>query len=191
MDTSHVGTLASARETHRAVVSLLADAARRSSFRPETDVRWNPEDHGIYWVLFSNAGTWAEPLDGWVELCIADRDDWTSQRRGVPAIGAGIALDEAYYEEVRSSRLKAWRQALGAGGVEVQVFDRYVRVWSTKYFSELPRREQPAHLASWLDETMAFLARHDPGLTGPAEPGGGERSGEPLGRRSHGLRGLD
>lgn len=164
MDAVHIAALAAARDTHRAVVSLLAEAASLASVKPESDVRWNKEDHGIYWVLFANTGTWAEPLDGWVELCVADRDDWSPRRFGVPSVGAGIALGEEYYEVVRSVRLRDWRESLAAGGVEVQVFDHYVRVWSTKYLTDLPDGDQAQYLATWLDETMAFLAEHDPGL---------------------------
>lgn len=190
MDATHIATLAAARDTHRAVISLLAEAAALSAFRPESDVRWNPEDHGIYWVLFSNAGTWAEPLDGWVELCIADRDDWSGKRLGVPAVGAGIALGDEYYEVVRSVRLKAWRERLAKGGVEVQVFDHYVRVWSTRYLTDLPDSDQAQDLATWLDEVMAFLADNDPGLASLAQSGGSQRGHEPVGGRSQGERGL-
>jgi hypothetical protein len=190
VDGKHIAALGAARDTHREVLALLSDTARLSALRPETDVRWNPEDHGIYWILFAVDGTWAEPLDGWIELCLADRDDWSAKRRGVPAVGAGIALSDEYYEQVRSARLKDWRRDLAAGGVEVGVFDRYVRLWSTRSLTDLPRYDQSRYLAAWLDDTVAFLGRHAPELAGLAQPDGRQRSREPFGRSAHGGRGL-
>lgn len=124
------------------------------------------------WQTFDADMTWAEPLGGAPKLYAAEDDEWSDSRIGEPALGTGFSLPEANADELLSEAMRTWRDVVQAQGFSVSVEDGFVRVWRTKYLAELipagVTLDMQAHqVARWVDETLAILAQHDPGLTAP------------------------
>lgn len=58
---------------------------------------------GVPWRTFYVPTSWSAPLDGWVELHLADTDYWAIDRREHPALGAGLALPWPLVDQTRDA----------------------------------------------------------------------------------------
>lgn len=166
----HVSAFAKTSETHEVLYALLERAADLSSKDPDAGVDWPKDSLHQYWQSFASEGTWAAALEGYFELTVAESDEWTYDRAGEPAFGAGFTLPGDLQDQLRSSALQQWRRSLEAERVSVAEWEGYVRVYRTLYLAELIGKgptidAQARALANWADESFAVVSAHDPKVT--------------------------
>lgn len=166
----HVAAYAKASETQDMLYGLLADAGDLCGYDREDGVDYHKEDFSQYWQIFNGDDTWAQPLDGYPELTIAESDGWTIDRAGEPAFGAGFTLPPDLHDQLRSADLLPWRERLSAEGVTVTEWESHVRVYRTLYLAELIAKgptidSQARAVARWADESFAIVAAHPPNIT--------------------------
>jgi hypothetical protein len=182
----HVTAFIHLSETRQTLEELVKSAARMAELDLSDDFYWDDQDGAGVWQGFSTAGTWAEPLEGTIDLEVSSTDHWTSRRIGEPALGVGYSLPGALASALLSADKHAWRSALEAEGFSVRASDddSWVLVRRTKYLAELIPAAvtldlQAQLVADWADDALAVLARHDPGVTLPPK-----RTRKPRRRRS-------
>lgn len=167
----HVVTLAQTGETFDTLSTLLELAADLSENEPDGDFGCD-EDLSLYLQGFEAEGTWADPLDGYLELSLSGSDEWTREQTGEPAFGAGFNLPGDLEESLRSAARQPWRESLETQGVTVAELDGEILLYRTLYLADLvaegPTLDAQAQaLATWADESFAILAAHDPSVNRP------------------------
>lgn len=184
----HVAAFAKASETHDILYTLLERAADLSAHDPDDGVGYPKDYFNQYWQAFKSDGTWALLLEGYLELMVAESDEWTYDRAGEPAFGAGIVLPGDLHDHLRSAACQPWRTALEFQGVTIAKWDDFVRVYRTFYLAELiamgPTIDaQALALKKWADESFAIVAANDPQVTRTPptkkRPAKATESGEP------------
>ena len=166
----HVATFARTSETHDILFTLLERAADLSAHDADDGVGYPRDYFNQYWQAFKSESTWAIPLEGYLELTVAEGDEWTYSRAGEPAFGAGYSLPGDLRDELRAAARQPWRELLEAKGVTIAEWDGWVRVYRTLYLAELiPKGStidaQAQALAKWADDSFAIVAAHDPKVT--------------------------
>jgi hypothetical protein len=166
----HVAAFAKSSETHDILFTVLERAADMSAHDPDEGVGYPKDYFNQYWQAFKSDGTWAQPLEGYLELTVSESDEWTYDRAGEPAFGAGFTLPGDLQDQLRSAACAPWRGPLEAQGATIAEWDGYVRVYRTLYLAELIGKgptidAQAQALAKWVDESFAIVTAHDPGVT--------------------------
>jgi hypothetical protein len=167
---AHVAAFAKTTETSDILYTLLERAADLSRHDADGGVGYEKDYHSQYWQTFKAEGTWAAPLEGYPEFTVAESDEWTYDRAGEPAFGAGLTLPGDLADELRSAAQRPWRETLEGQGVTIQAWGDMVRVYRTMYLAELIAKgptidTQAQALAQWADESFALVAAHDPQVT--------------------------
>lgn len=114
----HINAFGLANETAELLEDLLdRTATHADSLEPDGKVgSETKKDLGIYWQVFNDLPNWVNDPHAYRELTISDTDEWTRDRLDQPAVGAGVVLPDASYEELRSADLASWRQDLTNDG---------------------------------------------------------------------------
>lgn len=166
----HVNAFQLANSTAEVLVELLERAvAHADKLAPDGPVGVEKDNLGFYWQCFIGGPSWLKSAGGQIEVTLDDSDEWTLDRLEQPAIGAGAALPEALYDDLRAPSQGVWRDTLAADGFVLGMAGGKARVYRTVYLAELTAKGatldgQAAWLATWLEETVALLGRHDPEL---------------------------
>jgi hypothetical protein len=165
----HVAAFANTSQTHEILFALLEIVGELSAHDPD-GVDYPADYLNHYWQPFKADGTWAQPLDGNFELTLLETDEWTYNRAGEPAFGAGFTLPGDLKDTLRSTAQQPWREELEAEGFTIGGWDDWLHVYRTMYLAELIAKgptidAQAQALAWWTDESFAIVAGHDPKVT--------------------------
>jgi hypothetical protein len=174
---SHLDIIAFSRANRASDVltELLTRAGELSRLNQDGEATYSNDDWEVYWQLFDRSGSWAERLDGTVELDVWAHDEWVGTRMGQPALAVGFALPPHYYEHLRHSDNRAWRESAEQEGFSVGVAGGLTRVYRTKYLVELLAEgplldAQAIAIARWVDSSTETLSALDPGIAAIPAP---------------------
>lgn len=162
----HVAAFAYAADTAGILDELVRRASELMHLERSKSVAWS-NDGDALWQLFDATGTWAAGLGGYPELQAADDDRWSSDRVGEPAFGVGYSMPHTLRDQLLSTDLRPWRDALEGDQFAIADDSGHIRIWRTKYLVELipkgvTHESQAKELARWADDALAALPRHDP-----------------------------
>ena len=174
---SHLDVVAFARANRisEALTALLERTAEVSRLDPDGGCGSEKNDFGAYWQVFKDAAGWAQPLEGYAELHVADEDHWASDRVGEPGFGAGFTLPDRYYDGLRANARREWLTALEQEGFSIAASYGFTRIYRTLYLAELISKgatidTQARALAAWTEESIRSLQAHDPKVEPIAQP---------------------
>jgi len=126
------------------------------------------DDLGSFWVLFEPRPDWwltasviALGGKGHGEIKISTDDDWSLERLGKPAIGAGYTIDPGFHQGLSTDT--EWVGSLEASGFSFRLSDGWLRCYRTLYLDDLAGRgrtlgEQVSALSVWLADTFETLS---------------------------------
>jgi hypothetical protein len=165
---SHLDVIALSRRERikEAITHLLSRAAEISPLDPDGSTRrrgdWYQQD-------FKLASSWGARLGGDVQLRASPEDPWAFPRVDEPAFGIGFSLPRRYHEPLRDSSNLEWLTGVEKVGFSVARHGDRTLVFRTLYVAELISKgattdAQADFLAEWVDDGIARLQEHDPGI---------------------------
>lgn len=174
LDSENLQAFQKAAETTTGLLTLLERAGQhmRPEFEPDQDALDGAGDGSYYWQVFATPeASWLERIqaggfEAYPELMAASDDLWWADSRGEPAFGAGYTLDERLFEPLAAD--SDWVARLEDAGVDLDVYDDYVRVFCTKQMADVLAEgktldEQARVLARWAKRAMMVVGDLLPG----------------------------
>lgn len=179
LTTAHAAALRDAGIAGDVARFIFDQAVERSSYEKVPGQEWpNPsrrEPTPTYQDCLLRSPDESRPpwLEGWFELMRHPFEAMVGEPPEDQAFLVGVTLDRDRGEVLFSDELELWRadvrNAVELGGLGFRVFrrDKWTHVWRPLFLVELATRcasldEQIRHLAAWIDESIAYIARHPP-----------------------------
>lgn len=169
-----VMVLANAKDARDNLLALFERAAQHLDRLSPTDSRSRrTSDFNGWWIAVDGPKAWPrDDYAGWSEYYTRDTDSWRSadDAMDVPCFGAGYTFGADDGAELLGEPLERWRETLASHGVEVVEDGQWVRCVATLYFNDIVTAgvtldDQAAHVAQWIDRTIATIDANPPAPT--------------------------